>query len=299
MILLNRIYNVLLTNHWSIGFAVADLQQMIRAKSNAISFQWMRGNEEKFSEAEPSLTATRNNNMIMFCRHQSNDKDYSTISSTRLDKKFLPISNKVILDNGKDISFPQVIEVESRRYLLPDACDQDGLYLYEYDDSGDELVNKTMLVREPLQRATMLKLNGKFWIFATKPGEAARHKLYIYHADQLQGPYKPHIKNPVKDSYYNTRSAGNFIFADNEVYRPTINCKTDKPSIIINRINALTEEDFAEEDYLVIKAPKKNGHAVNLTSFYNLDERIVVGGMIKRFNPLTKFLASFQKIFRS
>ena len=85
-------------------------------------------------------------------------------------------------------------------------------------------------------------------MFATTASEGATGgSLYLFHAHDLLGPWKPHVRNPVKYDPSTARSAGTPFWHDGSLYRPTQDCSTNYGSrIIITRINVLDSKSFDE-----------------------------------------------------
>jgi hypothetical protein len=73
-------------------------------------------------------------------------------------------------------------------------------------------------------------------------------KLFVFHAQDLRGPWQPHAANPVKCDLRSARPAGPLFMLDGALYRPAQDCSvTYGGAIIINRIDRLTPEEFAEQ----------------------------------------------------
>lgn len=131
--------------------------------------------------------------------------------------------------------------------------------------------------------STVLKYNGKYWIFGTISGKGSNSKLYIFFSESLFGPYIPHPGNPVKDTLNGSRPAGNFFEINGNLFRPSQNCEKEYgESITINKVNVLNELQFDEEPYFSI-APKKEDRDVNriftMHTFNVLNDIIVVDGL--------------------
>jgi hypothetical protein len=283
---LQRIFDKLTVKQWNIGFSRVDLKEIIRSRNSNIEYRWLPTGPAKRFFADPFIFRNDDGNINVIYEDFSNDDQYGKISITILDQHFKPLLTKEILDTKSHLSYPNVYLAEGRTYIMPESSKAGAILRYEYDFAKKELINGTTIISEPLLDPTIVNYNNKYWLFATKRGDASNNRLYIYHSDKLEGPYTAHIKNPVKDSFYNTRPAGNFIMVDGELYRPTQNCVDYYgKSIVINHINALTEEDFGEEEYMKFKAPKNTKYNFACHTLNYVDDIIVIDGLRRKFMP--------------
>ena len=61
-------------------------------------------------------------------------------------------------------------------------------------------------------------------LFCTNLDEGYHSHLYIFYADELLGPWRPHSKNPVKIDVRSAGPAGPFFWYEGALYRPTQDC---------------------------------------------------------------------------
>jgi hypothetical protein len=96
--------------------------------------------------------------------------------------------------------------------------------------------------------ASILFYENRWWLFCGIRGDLPNEKLHIFYADALEGPYYPHLLNPVKTSPEGSRMGGNFIRRGNEIYRPgQYSRKWYGEKIAWWKIVKLTPEVFEEE----------------------------------------------------
>lgn len=102
----------------------------------------------------------------------------------------------------------------------------------------------------PVSDPTLFCHRGNWWLFATRfsehsPGNTA---LYAWYSESgPKGPWKPHLRNPIKVDVASARGAGPVFSHAGELYRPSQNCaEVYGESIIINRIAELTPTEFTE-----------------------------------------------------
>lgn len=296
MNILKKLYDKLTVKQWSIGLAHADIKEIIRKKKFDVQFKWLSIEAVTRFFADPFLIKSPKGQLYVIYEDFSNEDQYGKISLSALNENFEPTSTKLVLDTNSHLSYPNVYTHNGKTYIMPESSLSGQIDRYEFDFSSETLINKETIINEPLLDSTITFYQNKYWLFATKRGMHSNNKLYIYHSDSIAGPFLPHIKNPVKDSFYNTRPAGNFIEVDGELYRPTQHSVNYYgKAIVINKINALTEEDFGEEEYLIIP-PVKNGKYNFATHTLNSTENtIVIDGLRRKFMPFKQLQIFLKK----
>jgi len=288
---------------WGIGFANADIAQIIRNKKYDLNFTWLPMKDNIISIADPFIMKDSNGNINLLYENFSmaTPGNYGKIDLTVLDSQFRPLMNKRLLDSQSHLSYPFIFNENGKTYVIPEAHKDNKLTAFEYDFANNLLINEKVLINNlPLIDSTILKYNNKYWVFATLGGTNNDHsKLYIYHADALFGNYKAHTKNPVKNSLDGSRPAGNFIVVDSEIYRPAQNCSIFYGrSITINKILILTENEFSEEPYMELESQKKSFYNVGIHTINSMEDIVVVDGIRLVFMPLTKVYFLLKKYLK-
>lgn len=288
---------------WNVGLVRGDIEDIIRQKRNDLSFKWFSVNDDSKSIADPFIFKTPDGfiNVVYEDFSMANLKKYGKIVISVLDENLSPVFTKEILDVKSHISYPFVFTEDNKTYIIPESRKNGNVTCYEYDFENKSLINERVIIDNlPLLDSTIFKYQGKYWLFATLGDHQFDHsKLYIYFADSLFGPYKPHIKNPVKHGLNGTRPAGHIITVDGEIYRPTQNCEQYYgKSISINKVKLLTENEFEEEFHFEVTAEEKSEFNSGLHTINVLDGIIVVDGIKMIFMPITKLKNFFRKKFK-
>jgi hypothetical protein len=79
-------------------------------------------------------------------------------------------------------------------------------------------------------------------------------RLLIYHADHFEGPWIPHLANPVKVDIRSARPGGTPFHVGESLYRPAQDCSESYGCrLALNRITTLTPTSFAEETVRVLR----------------------------------------------
>ncbi|NOT90818.1 glucosamine inositolphosphorylceramide transferase family protein [Ferruginibacter sp.] len=206
---------------------------------------------------------------------------------------------ETILKNGTHFSYPLIYKENNKSHVLVENAFDGPLVSYEYDEVREEIGDGKVISNLPILDATILKAQGKYWLFGTLLGNGRFSKLHIYYADNFSGPYKAHAANPVKNNLNGSRPAGNFFEVDGCIYRPSQNCGAYYgESITINKILKLSETEFAEEEYMVIKANNNGEYNMGIHTINAAGNYIVVDGQKGHFQPFMQLIRAVKRLFR-
>jgi hypothetical protein len=293
---------------WIIGIFRGNIKDIIRSKTFDPDINWLFIRSIDTYYADPFLLIPKDENFQILLEDFSLDKGYGKISLTTLDKSFKQVNHKILLDTKSHISYPFVFSENNKTYIFPEAGRSGKLSCYEYDRVNETIDFLQDIVDLPLCDSSILKRDGKYWIFGTlseintDTDKITDYKLCVFFSDSLLGPYVPHPGNPVNRGLDGTRSAGNFIEVEGIIYRPTQNCeKQYGESITINKVTELNEINVVEEPYMTISINRRNRSNYGMHTIHTInaiDDIIVVDGNRWTFSPVIQlkfFLRSRRK----
>ncbi len=157
---------------------------------------------------------------------------------------------KTLLEKDTHLSYPFVFEENGNMYVLPEEANTGLLSLYKWNGDTKELELIKPILSVPAVDASILKHEGKYYLFTGIKGELPNGKLFIYYADHLEGPYLPHASNPVKVSPKGSRMAGGFVMENNEILRPSqYSVKYYGEKVVFQKIMKLSPTEYQEEIY--------------------------------------------------
>ncbi len=112
------------------------------------------------------------------------------------------------------LSYPQVIRDGEHIYMVPESkqAHRVGLYRATHFPTQWEFVAPLIEGRK-LVDSTLIKHNDHWYCFASR-----KKRLFLYIADQLEGPWRPHPANPVRRGNF-SRCGGRIIQHDGKHYR--------------------------------------------------------------------------------
>jgi hypothetical protein len=96
--------------------------------------------------------------------------------------------------------------------------------------------------------STILRRDGRWWLFCTDKARDVNLNLFAYYADDLAGPWHAHMANPVKTDISSARPAGMPFEHAGDLYRPGQDCADGYGSAIaFSRVAKLTPYEYIEE----------------------------------------------------
>lgn len=297
---MNKIFSKLIDKFffkkWIIGVFRGDIKDLIRNKTFNPNINWLPVKPYDYFYADPFILKTEGEQLELLIEVFSFEENYGKLALMTLDKNFKYIKHKILLDTKSHLSYPFIFKEDNKIYVFPEAGQSGKLSCYEFDPLNGSIHFIKDLIDLPLTDSSILKHDGKYWLFGTLSDlnadatEITDYKLNVFFSDKLLGPYLPHPNNPVKRGLNCSRQAGNFIEVDGAIYRPTQNCENQYgESITITKITELNELNVVEEPYMIICINKKNRNNFGMHTIHTinvLDDIIVVDGMRWTFSPL-------------
>jgi hypothetical protein len=152
------------------------------------------------------------------------------------------------IDEGIHMSYPHLFEHKGAIYCTPEAYRKRSVDLYRFDLQNDKWIFAANLIRNfAAVDPTPFEYAGRWWMFCTNFDDDVETKLYLWHAPELEGPWEPHVANPVKTDVRSSRPAGRPFVFEGALYRPAQDSSRSYGcGISINEITCLTTHQFAE-----------------------------------------------------
>ena len=133
--------------------------------------------------------------------------------------------------------------------------------------------------------ATPVEHGGRWWLFCADNDRRDQELLFLFMADSLRGPWRPHPRNPVKASRRSARPGGRPFVHDGVLYRPAQDCtRTYGGAIVLNRVLELTPERFAEEEVVRIAPDPASAYPDGLHHFVPFGDLTVIDAKRERLD---------------
>lgn len=133
----------------------------------------------------------------------------------------------VVLDEDAHLSYPQVFEWEGKWYMTVESCEANRVSLYAAEEFPLRWRRVSDLVegRECVD-PTLHHHDGVWYLFGniSESGGGLSDELFLFTADRLDGPYRPHPDNPILSDARMSRPAGRLFTHNGKLVRPAQCC---------------------------------------------------------------------------
>ncbi|MCB2054295.1 MAG: hypothetical protein KDE35_08650 [Geminicoccaceae bacterium] len=177
------------------------------------------------------------------------DRRKGYLVTAALDDLTRTTDTRTVLEEPHHLSFPQVFEHEGRWWMLPEAVQSGRIDLYRADPFPDRWKRVRTLVEDFAGADPVLHRHENcWWLFATDHAQQDETTLCLFHAPDLEGPWRPHPMNPVKTDIGSARPAGPLFRRGADLIRPAQDCsRRYGGAVVFNRVLALDARVYVEE----------------------------------------------------
>lgn len=224
----------------------------------------------------------------VFCERYYHGEKRGLVVSVALGDK-APHAEPAI-EEPYHLSYPHIFLYDDELYCIAESAAMRLVGLYRAVDFPNKWQQVgTLLSGFRAADATLLRARGKWWLFCTGgekgPKFGDNTHLYIWFADDLNGTWSAHPRNPVKIDVRSARPAGQFFSKDGVLYRPAQDCsRTYGGAISINRVDMLSETDFEETVVGTIRPPL-SGYNKGIHTISSSGSWCIVDAKRYIFNP--------------
>ncbi len=231
-----------LTPRWFIGIEENPGSELMLKEKHA--FQEVPApNGSEYSE--PFLFDHENQTFLFF-KETMRDGAPGRISALEIGENFQLGKPFVVLEeNG--LGYPIIFRHQGAIYLLAENPSKFTIPLYRAKQFPAQWEHATNLVEGlPLVNTTPFYADNT-WYFFTSTEEPGLETLLFY-ADQLNGTWHYHPRNPICSDCRRARGAGALFHHNGQLIRPAQDCAVrDGYAITLNRITTLSRTEYAEE----------------------------------------------------
>ncbi len=245
--ILKSILREVTREHWVVGVINAPVQQVCQSFDPA-TIRWLPPPSDGFL-ADPFGLMQGDGTVVILAEELSWQDNRGRIVAleSRPDGSVTP--SRDVFEFSTHASYPQLIEHDGQIYCIPETLAQRRVQLFRAAPFPNHWEPDTVLLEDFAGAdATVCRHEGRWWLFVGNHDDQDETKLFVFHAEDLRGPWQPHAANPVKCDLRSARPAGPLFMLDGALHRPAQDCSvTYGGAVIINRIDRLTPEEFAEQ----------------------------------------------------
>lgn len=156
----------------------------------------------------------------------------------------------IALEESAHLSYPQVFEWQGQWYMTVESAQLRRVSLYRATGFplGWERVCDLVSGRVCAD-PTLHFHDGHWYLFATvsEDGNGTWDELFVFVAESLTGPYRPHPANPVVSDVRRARPGGRLFMRDGKLIRPAQDCAANYGSaLVFNEVLALSPTHYEE-----------------------------------------------------
>lgn len=277
---------------WRLGVVPHSYDAIVGQPHLVQETQWLPIPWSNGYSSDPWLVKHLGNNLVFF-EHYDKTLGRGIIACGDLisDGGVFSLNNvRSVLEEPYHLSHPCVFSDQGHWYLLPEAADTGGVVLYEAVDFPNRWRKlKTIIPQVPGLDPTFFTADNRFWISCSFGENTHNSDLYLFHAQDLLGPWIPHSGNPVKSDLFGARPAGPVFSTGGQVFRLGQDSRfTYGQGVVIHEIESLSMHEFQEKVIGSVTPPVKSPFNHGLHSLCVGDDFCLIDA--KRFTGLKRVL---------
>lgn len=249
-----QVRNTLLTEIWHVGLVHAPIASFLDPQFEP-RIQWLANTHPRHFFADPFLAIEPGGLEILVEEYDYRHDPVGRIATIAFEQgRFHPPARR-IFPAPHHMSYPFLFSWQGQRYAIPESWERNCVRLHRWDPLSKSWdAGKTILDGLAAVDSTVFHHNHRWWLFCTEKSPTVDCRLLIYHADHFEGPWVPHLANPVKVDIRSARPGGTPFHVGESLYRPAQDCSESYGCrLALNRITTLTPTSFAEETVRVLR----------------------------------------------
>lgn len=267
---------------WNVGLMRGSCATILAAETAPL--EWLPSLDGGDFLADP-FTLRRGQVTHILCERYDAKRKKGEIAHIRIDPDGTSSQPMTIIDLPIHLSYPFLIEQDEEIYCVPEmsAAREVGLFrAIEFPNHWEKVA--TLLSGFAAVDSTIFQHEGRYWLFCGRGDDDIYLELFAFYSQTLQGPWFPHMRNPVKMDVRSSRPAGTPFTYAGALYRPAQDCsETYGSAIVLNHVLSLTPEEFVEEPVAEMRPQQGDPYPAGLHTVSFAGDLIVIDGLRRRF----------------
>lgn len=215
------------------------------------------------------------------------------ISYLRLDADARPdTAPATALETPYHLSYPFVFHHDGEIFMIPESSANRTVELYRARPFPTAWVLERVLLQDVRGLdATLHVDDDRLWLFVSvaEAGSKPNDELHLYSSAALAGPWEPHPANPIVSDVRSARPAGRIFRHGDDLIRPSQDCSRRYGyALVFNRIDVLTDDDYAETPVARIEPDWFPGLVATHTYNFGTDVEAIDGKRLVLRRPLAR-----------
>lgn len=182
--------------------------------------------------------------------------------------------NKSILKEAWHLSYPYVLEVLGKTYLIPESAETKKVYRYPINPITGKFGEREFFFPNEAFDPTVWKNERGYWLFVNQkihPSISPFDELFLYHSDSWENPkWLAHPQNPIVSDVHKSRPAGKLFVSKGKLYRPAQDSGLRYGHRIqVMEIVQMDQQCYQEKLAYILDPPEKDGilgmHTLNFS----------------------------------
>ena len=243
--------------HWNIGVVYAPIVSFLEPNTKP-SIRWLHETSGRNHFLADPFGIVKDNRLTIFCENFDYRTDRGIISSVEFFETMNP-RLKAAIALPIHMSYPYLLEHENEIYCVPETYEAREISIYKAV-TFPERWEKVAIVAMDFAGLdpTIFQHDGMWWLTCGNHDDVDNHNLYVWYAEDLIGPWKPHPANPVKTDIRSARPAGTPFIYNGSLIRPAQDQSGKYHCVVLSRVTRLTTTEFSEEPIATVK-PEMDG----------------------------------------
>jgi hypothetical protein len=281
-----RLINLVLHDHWNVGVVRAPVQEFLRPGFRP-EVDWFPPLPRGHFIADPMAT-WREGVMYVFFEEFDYWSQRGRIRYCMIDAsgQISPASDA--LCPPFHVSYPFLVEHAGEVFMVPETHQDHCVALYRASRFPNSWQKETTLLQDwPGVDASLVQYDGRWWMFLIRYAYPPAFDLYVWYADDLFGPWRPHVRNPVKSDPSTVQCAGKPFVHDGALYRVAQDCsRVYGGAVRIMRVTRLNPSEYVEAEVAHVPPIGGSPYPDGLHTVWPCGEWTVIDGCRRMFVPI-------------
>jgi hypothetical protein len=210
---------------WRSGYIRRPLASVIATPPRADEIRWLPLRESRFQYLADPFALEVDGRLSVLVEAFDYRVRRGEIHYLTFDAEDRLVDEGLALSERWHLSYPSLIQEGGELYMLPEAHKSKALTLYRCQRFPDRWRPVKRLLDLPAIDASVVRHDGRWWMFFTLPGheERAMRELYVAAADQLMGPWRT-WPSPVLTGLNRSRPGGEAFVMGGHIHLPVQDC---------------------------------------------------------------------------
>ena len=289
--MLQELRKILVNDFWAIGLVRKPIQTFLNPEPHAEVFWLPPAARGKFL-ADP-FAVRHAGSLFVFYEEFDYWNGKGIIAVSTVGEDGASVSLGPVIEQSNHVSYPFMFSASDQLYCVPETYQRREVALYAAVDFPLRWEKVSVLLNDvPALDPTLFRHAGQWWLSCTRADAGPCERLFLWYAEDLMGPWRPHRGNPVLSSPRSARPAGTPFMFENELYRPAQNCsRSYGGGIVINRVDRLTPDRFAESEAREVRPLRTGIHRRGLHTLSSCGDLTCIDGKRRAFSVPASRLA--------